>query len=553
MWSRVCALLLIGACAAVLYPTAIRGDYATTVMLGLAPLAIALVARWPFTIVAMFFAISAFRLHEVDASFTNLNIPFLLANAALAGLAVKLFDGSAGELSFPPQLQLFAIAAILICGGAAMAEARDISMKTLTNGFIKVIPMVIVLVWLGSRVEHIETLFGLMCVAALVLSAFLLFNKVNGIGLVEGTRAVVAPGRDSALADPNDIATYLIPVLAIAAVLAKEFNGFWIRYPALAVAAISLLGIVATKSRGGALGLLAVIGFLAWHWVKPRVLLVPLLAVAGIVLVLGGDLLNRSSGGWEQLQTQRLDASAAQRIIAWKAAINMAIDNPLTGIGIGGFRSQFYFHTDQWVGRGMAVHSSWFQVLGETGVITFAAFLGMIVYAYLSLARSARGIVVVSSGPLDHGQPAMIVVLVSSLGLSAAVLVYYLGAATASDDWLQGPAQFLLVVLTVCVAIAGIARIFMATSGNRHIVQAVQPDAVIARYAFALQTAMVGFCVAASFVTHAFDWLVYLLVGMSVIVEKILRRSVPATARHAVSDATGAAKVSVTPLLPASR
>ena len=45
---------------------------------------------------------------------------------------------------------------------------------------------------------------------------------------------------------------------------------------------------------------------------------------------------------------------------------------------------------------------------------------------------------------------------------------------------------------------------------------------MIASYALGFQAALVGYCAAATFVTHAFEWMFYVLVAASVVIEKCL-------------------------------
>lgn len=45
------------------------------------------------------------------------------------------------------------------------------------------------------------------------------------------------------------------------------------------------------------------------------------------------------------------------RLYAWDAAFGMAIDNPMTGVGIDNFYSNYYYYSQHWDGLNHAVHS----------------------------------------------------------------------------------------------------------------------------------------------------------------------------------------------------
>ena len=83
---------------------------------------------------------------------------------------------------------------------------------------------------------------------------------------------------------------------------------------------------------------------------------------------------DRQSGGAAE---GGVDESAMGRIHAWEAAIGMALDNPLTGVGIDNFYYNYYYYTPFWDGLNHAVHSTWFGVLAETGFVGLAVYLIM--------------------------------------------------------------------------------------------------------------------------------------------------------------------------------
>ena len=79
----------------------------------------------------------------------------------------------------------------------------------------------------------------------------------------------------------------------------------------------------------------------------------------------------RASGGAAEVG---IDESAMGRIYAWQAAFRMAVEHPLTGVGINNFYANYFFYSPHWDGLNHAVHSTWFGVLAETG------FLGLIIF-----------------------------------------------------------------------------------------------------------------------------------------------------------------------------
>jgi O-antigen ligase len=102
------------------------------------------------------------------------------------------------------------------------------------------------------------------------------------------------------------------------------------------------------------------------------------------LLFLVAGISDRSSGGAAE---QGIDESAMGRLYAWEAAWNMALENPVFGVGISNFIYNYFYYSTHWDGRNHAVHSTWFGVLAESGFIGLVLFISLIVS---SLALSLK-------------------------------------------------------------------------------------------------------------------------------------------------------------------
>jgi O-antigen ligase len=56
----------------------------------------------------------------------------------------------------------------------------------------------------------------------------------------------------------------------------------------------------------------------------------------------------------------------------------MALSNPMTGVGLDNFSANYFFYSSHWDGKNHAVHSTWFAVLAESGVLGFAVFMAFV-------------------------------------------------------------------------------------------------------------------------------------------------------------------------------
>ena len=147
--------------------------------------------------------------------------------------------------------------------------------------------------------------------------------------------------------------------------------------------------IVCTQRRGGLLAILGVAGVVGWRTVKSKALLISAALVAGLVLFAAMGINKRASGGGHE---EGIDESAMGRIYAWGAAWKMATSRPLTGVGLDNFVDNYFFYSDHWDGMNHAVHSTWFNVLAETGFPGFIVFVSMVGYCIRSSLRSGASI-----------------------------------------------------------------------------------------------------------------------------------------------------------------
>lgn len=188
------------------------------------------------------------------------------------------------------------------------------------------------------------------------------------------------------LGDGNDFGWSLNVVFPLAVYLFLTSRAFVVRALSLFACLMLVIGIAGTSSRGAALALGA--GLLCYLIMSDR----KLLGLAMISVVMVGVLLLAPSAYFDRLQTigeYSEDTSAAGRIEAWGAAINMAIDHPL-GVGAGNFNSaygRFYRSDDFFSARWISPHSIYFLTLGEYG---FLGLLVLLAILFLNFNQNRR-------------------------------------------------------------------------------------------------------------------------------------------------------------------
>ena len=151
--------------------------------------------------------------------------------------------------------------------------------------------------------------------------------------------------------------------------------------------ALTLLATIASYSRGALLGLAAVAAMM-WFRSKQKVVSAVVLSgcLAGAIAFMPGDWGARM----ESIGTYQEDASATERLDLWRISTQLALARPLVGSGFTGPYTRSVVDTVEPGGPARAVHSIWFELLGEQGFPTFFLWVGLTVAGLLSAIRLAR-------------------------------------------------------------------------------------------------------------------------------------------------------------------
>ncbi|MCL9774405.1 O-antigen ligase family protein [Vibrio methylphosphonaticus] len=352
--------------------------------LSLLPIAILFVLSQTFWLVTLFIVFSFFRIHEVFPVLYPLKFPLILSAGALGALLWHTLISQQVKLYWHrTYIWLIAFWGLVIIG-VILAANRGVAIAMFNGTYWKIMVMTLAVSWLITSPKELSRFSFLMVTSGLLVGCVALFNSVNGIGLVEGSRVTIGRDFGSMLGDPNDLALVLMFPLAFAigAATTKGVGGFF-RTFSLVTSIVLLLAVIATQSRGGLLGSMAVFGVYAWRLIPSKTLFFSLSGIAALALYAVAGISDRASGGAEEAG---IDASAMGRLYAWEAAYKMALDNPIFGVGLDNFYYNYFFYSPHWDGVNHAVHSTWFGVLAETGFLGLGLFI-MFIYSLVKCAR----------------------------------------------------------------------------------------------------------------------------------------------------------------------
>ena len=247
----------------------------------------------------------------------------------------------------------------------------------------------IVLATSAQRRTDAHTLIYLMVISGFLVAAygfFLTFTGAENLGnWVDKTSFGGLQRMYSTLDNPNMLAHYLlltIPLGVAVIINAKNANA---RIAGIIATLAMLAAMLMTYSRGGWLGL-ALSAFVFLVLLDRRVVSLGIAGVFGLLAVMPRTVISRllSIGNIS-------DSSTTYRIYIWKGSARMLTDHWLFGIGPGveAFRAVYpYYALDAIVAP--HAHSLYLMTLCETGVIGFAALMGVILSVFRTAGTAIR-------------------------------------------------------------------------------------------------------------------------------------------------------------------
>jgi O-antigen ligase len=233
------------------------------------------------------------------------------------------------------------------------------------------------------------------------------------------------------ISDPNDFGYLLAVVFPLAVFLAIRDRGWrpvWVLSVGLLAAAM-----LATLSRGVAVSFLVLaIWGVAFRKVPVSLAIAVATGAVGIAVVV---LLFWSPLVEQQVAQKGKIASdnVASRGALWSAGLEMAADQPLTGVGLGrfGVESKAYINNQPVALENPVAHNSYVEILAEGGFPSLLAFLAFLAGSAVLVSRSGR-----ISRRRGDGLGVALATTVESCLLLAVVGGMFVSEQTAVPFWL---------------------------------------------------------------------------------------------------------------------
>lgn len=343
---------------------------------GIIPFLALVIYSKPTVISVVLFCFLFFRFHEFLKFLTPLRIPLMLVTATTLSFIINLYRRKI-SVYWCEEFTILTLILIHVTLGAPFTYDYPNTYNEWLNFSCTCFFSLIITTFLGNRRDFFLMHRGMM-ISGLFLCFFALRFKD------EVASRIVLGDVQSILSDPNDFAlTLLLPLSAfVSSFFIREKNRLN-QIATIIGLPLSLFVIYSTQSRGGVLGVFATFFFIGFNKSKNK-LLYSLIACGTLVALylIYFKLITLLRYGVDP--TNGLDASADDRITAWKAAFNIALHHPLLGGAIGSFSVLFYQYTPTWIFKNIAVHSIWFGILAESGFVGLGLHLWLIFKTFKS-------------------------------------------------------------------------------------------------------------------------------------------------------------------------
>jgi O-antigen ligase len=252
------------------------------------------------------------------------------------------------------------------------------SFYTFIDGFAKVAIMFIVMVNVTRTRLRLSGMMFLGLAVACMMSISHFEDYWTGNFSVEGYR--VGKINHGMFTDPDDSALHLVTMIPLAIALLLGSRNIFKKILFGVCAVLMIGGMVFTFSRGGFLGLIAVIAVLGWKFGRRN-----RLAVMVLLLVFAIAFTALAPGHYPtrilSIFDHSLDpvGSASARTALLLRSIYVMVTHPLLGVGLGNFPVVSI--------QSKVSHNAYTQIGAEVGIPALLVYLMMMIYAIRRLAR----------------------------------------------------------------------------------------------------------------------------------------------------------------------
>ncbi|GAD56227.1 O-antigen ligase family protein [Limimaricola cinnabarinus] len=253
-----------------------------------------------------------------------------------------------------------------------------------------------------SQRRGIETFTVTAVLAVAVICALGVYQLIFGnyMGGFRGFALVIGnSGRFSGpLGDANFFASIIVFTVPLALFQFLNARGILRGIGWMIVTGLLVVGLLATQSRGGLIGLAVALAALGTGLTLRQLLTFGLAALVAVLLVTtftSDAVIERFSTIFGTVTAGEVqDTSTEGRLASWQVALKLFSDHPLLGVGVGNFKPYYQDIALElgliFRGEGRSTHSLYLEILAEQGLAGILLLSVILIVAARSIFMAVR-------------------------------------------------------------------------------------------------------------------------------------------------------------------
>ena len=314
------------------------------------------------------------------------SMAFYVGIITLAVFAVSQIANDGTLTARPREVNMVLLMGLAALLSIPMAIDPSEAWNEFSEVVIKTLLIFIVIVNVVRTEWRIRMLWFLILGVSIYLSVHVISDYQAGvfkIGDAEQNTQRVMGAIKGLFDNSNDLALHLVTIIPIAFVLGIEKKGMIRKLVYFPITLLMVAAVIITFSRGGFLGLIAMVLVLARKLSrrnKTAALATIVLGVIFFLAVAPASYSGRLATIFDSASD--ITGSSSQRTQVLKRSILVALRYPLFGVGIGNFHHKSF--------QELGTHNAYTQVAAETGIAAMVCYIMFLVHPLRKLRLMER-------------------------------------------------------------------------------------------------------------------------------------------------------------------
>ena len=323
-----------------------------------------------FIFIALYYLISHGRLHLLIPVLQKIPSAMILGILAVISFVVE-YKKNGDQWHFIREEKLLAGLIMMCIASLPLSVWPGNSFNSLYKGYLPTVILAFIAGFICKSPKDIEKFLWVY-----VINCTLVIFMALSAGIGHFSTGVTD------MYDVNDIAMVLVCSLPITFYLMLQQQGFK-KFILSIFMLLTVITIIKTGSRGGALGLLAIAGYVVLNS-RSKIKALVISTIALVILFAFAPEESKERFVTMVKPETEYDQNYGDRKQIWTRGITIALSSPLVGAGIGNYTVADGSSKDK-MGPWKAAHNSYLQIAVELGLIGFVLYVLLTIGTFIKL------------------------------------------------------------------------------------------------------------------------------------------------------------------------